>query len=318
MKPLEIDPGSVATIIERAIRREVLETLRKRGVVIGISGGIDSAVCTALATRALGRDKVFGLLMPERDSSSKSTDLGRLVAESFGIEYAIEDIAPALEAIGCYRKQTEAIRRVFPEYGEGWKCKVTLPSILDGDRISISRLTVQSPNGEAVTKRMPHDAYLELVAATNYKQRVRKTTEYYHADRLGYAVVGTPNLLEYDQGFFVKQGDGTADIEPIADLYKTQVYALARHLDVPDEVRRQLPTTDTYSMPQSQEEFYFALPYDKMDICLWGRNEGLTPEELTKWVELTPEQIERVYRDIDAKRRQARYLHMRPIVIGAH
>jgi NAD+ synthase len=191
-----------------------------------------------------------------------------------------------------------------------------MPSVVDSDRLNFVHLVVQSPAGEIRKSRMPAGAYLKLIAATNFKQRLRKTIEYYHADRLAYAVVGTPNLLEYDQGFFVKQGDGAADIKPIAHLYKTQVYALARYLQIPEEVQRQVPTTDTFSMPQTQEEFYFALPYDKMDICLYGTNHSVTADELAPSIGLTAEQVERVYRDIDAKRRAAKYLHMAPFTLS--
>jgi len=157
---------------------------------------------------------------------------------------------------------------------------------------------------------------MQIVAATNYKQRVRKMTEYYHADRLNYAVAGTPNRLEYDQGFFVKQGDGSADFKPIAHLYKTQVYQLAEYLGVPEEIRRRPPTTDTFSMPQTQEEFYFALPYDRMDLCLFAVINGVSAEEAAPAVNLTPAQVERVFKDIDAKRRATRYLHMRPLLVA--
>ena len=204
---------------------------------------------------------------------------------------------------------------MFPNYGEGWKCKITLPSILDSDRLNVFQLTVQSPAGEQSTSRMPLAAYLQIVAATNYKQRVRKMTEYYHADRLNYAVAGTPNLLEYDQGFFVKNGDGSADFKPIAHLYKTQVYALAEALGLPEEIRRRPPTTDTYSMPQTQEEFYFALPYDRMDLALWAFNHQVSAVEAAPVLGLTPAQVERVYRDIDAKRRTTKYLHARPLLV---
>jgi NAD+ synthase len=204
---------------------------------------------------------------------------------------------------------------VCPEYGDGWKCKITLPSILDGDRLNISELTVLSPAGATRTVRMPLHAYLQLVAATNFKQRTRAMMAYYHADRLNYAVVGTPNRLEYDQGFFVKHGDGAADLKPIAHLYKTQVYALAAHLGVPDEILRRPPTTDTYSMPQSQEEFYFALPYDRMDLTLYGHNHGVPPEEVAAAIGLTAVQVERVYKDIEAKRRATQYLHSAALLV---
>ena len=189
-----------------------------------------------------------------------------------------EDLSADPRGRGLLRRQAEAIRQVFPEYGDGYKFKITLPSILESDRLNVSELTDRDAVGRAARRsRMPLAAYLQLVAATNFKQRIRKMMEYYHADRLNYAVAGTPNRLEYDQGFFVKQGDGAADIKPIAHLYKSQVYALAEYLGVPEEIRRRPPTTDTFSLPQTQEEFYFALPYDKMDLCLYGRNHRCPP-----------------------------------------
>ncbi|HVY46875.1 MAG TPA: NAD(+) synthase, partial [Minicystis sp.] len=254
---LSIDAARVTDEIVSKLREQVLGTLRRKGAVVGLSGGIDSSVVASLAVRAFGKEKVLGLFMPERDSSGDALVLGRMIAEHLGIPAVVEDIAPALAGLGCYARQNEAIRMVFPEYGDGYKCKITLPSILEGERLNVSQLTIEAPSGEQKTARMPAACYLQLVAATNFKQRVRKMMEYYHADRLGYAVLGTPNRLEYDQGFFVKQGDGAADAKPIAHLYKTQVYALAAHLDVPPEIRARPPTTDTFSMSQTQEEFYF-------------------------------------------------------------
>jgi NAD+ synthase len=312
---LRLDPIAEVDRITESLREQVLGQLRRRGAVVGISGGIDSSVVAALCVRAFGKEKVLGLFMPEHHSSDDALMLGRMLTEHFGIEAIIEDIAPALEGLGCYRRQTEAIRMIVPEYGDDWKCKLVLPSILESDRLNITLLTVQSPAGEVTTVRLSSRAYLQIVAATNYKQRVRKMTEYYHADCLNYAVAGTPNRLEYDQGFFVKQGDGSADFKPIAHLYKTQVYQLAEYLGVPEEIRRRPPTTDTFSMPQTQEEFYFALPYDRMDLCLYAVNNGITAEEAAPVVDITPSQVERVFKDIDAKRRATRYLHMRPLLV---
>jgi NAD+ synthase len=311
---LAIDPELTARTIEESIRQQ-LGDLRRRGVVVGLSGGIDSSVVTSLCARAVGASKVQVLLMPERDSSPESRSLGQLLTAQLGTPTLLEDIAPIVDAAGCYRRQDEAIRSVFPEYGQGYRHKVTLPSILDSDRLNVSELTIESPGGEQKTSRMSATAYLQLIAATNFKQRVRKMMEYYHADRLNYAVAGTPNRLEYDQGFFVKLGDGAADIKPIAHLYKTQVYALAEYLGVPAEIRRRPPTTDTFSLPQTQEEFYFALPYDQMDLCLYGRNHGVAAAEVGAAIGLNAEQVERVYRDIDQKRRTTRYLHARPRLV---
>ena len=310
---LRLDPAAEVTRICGALRDQVLAGFRRRGAVIGISGGIDSAVVAALCARAFGRDKVLGLLMPERDCGADALRLGRSLAEALGVGTLVEDITPALEALGCYRRQVEAIRSVVPQYGDGWKFKLVLPSILDGERLSVTRLTAQRPTGETLTARLPAAAYLQIVAATNFKQRVRKSLEYYHADRLHYAVIGTPNRLEYDQGFFVKQGDGAADLKPIAHLYKTQVYQLAEFLGIPQEIRSRPPTTDTFSLPQTQEEFYFALPYDRLDLCLYAAEHGIPAENAAAAVGLSAAQVERVFDDIRAKRRAARYLQAPPV-----
>ncbi len=312
---LRIDAAAASAQIERSIREQVLGTLKRRGAVVGMSGGIDSSVTAALCARAFGKDRVFGLLMPERDSSDDALRLGTLLAETLGIRYAVENIRPALEGFGCYARQLEAIRMAVPEYGEGWRCKLTLPSILDSDRLNITTLTVEDPRGNQRSVRLPPAGYLQMVAATNFKQRTRKMMEYYHADRLNYAVAGTPNRLEYDQGFFVKQGDGAADFKPIAHLYKTQVYALAEHLGVPEEIRRRPPTTDTFSLAQSQEEFYFALPHAEMDLCLWAHEHRVPAAEVAPVMKLTADQVERVYRDIEAKRRVSVYLHHPPMLV---
>jgi NAD+ synthase len=313
---LEIDPAAATEVITQAIKEQILARLHKRGVVVGLSGGVDSSVVAALAVRALGKERVFGIFMPERDSSSESLRLGRIVAESLGIDAELEAIGPTLDGLGCYRRQDEAIRSVFPDYGDGYKCKITLPPILDSDRLNVMQLTVQDPSGKLSTSRMTPAAFRQLVAATNFKQRVRKMVEYYHAERLGYAVAGTPNRLEYDQGFFVKQGDGAADFKPIAHLYKTQVYAIAAFLGVPEEIRSRPPTTDTYSLEQTQEEFFFALPYDRMDLCLYARDHDVPPADAGKVLNLTADQVSRVYKDIDAKRKAAQYLHAPPLLVS--
>jgi NAD+ synthase len=264
--------------------------------------------------RAFGQDRVLGLCMPEHHSADDSLRLGLLAADTLGIEAIVENIAPALEGAGCYRRQQEALQSIIPEYGPGWKFKLVLPSVLESGRLSVSRLTVENPAGELRTERLTSQAYSQLVAATNYKQRIRKVTEYYHGDRLHYAVAGTPNRLEYDQGFFVKQGDGAADFKPIAHLYKTQVYQLAAYLNVPEEIRSRPPTTDTFPMEQTQEEFYFGLPYPTMDLCLYAHNHHVPLVDVARVVNLSVQQVERVYKDIAAKRRATRYLHLAPLL----
>jgi NAD+ synthase len=313
---LRIDAEQVVSEITAAIASTVVQGMRKRGVVVGLSGGVDSTVCAALCARALGPERVVGLLMPERESSPDSLELGHLAAESAGITPVIEDITPVLDATGCYQRRDEAIRSIIPEYSDGWRSKVMLPSVVGSDQYRIFSVVAEAPDGTQYRARVTPAAYLELVAATSFKQRTRKMMEYYHADRRNYAVAGTPNLLEYDQGFFVKNGDGAADIKPIAHLYKTQVYQIAEHLGVPDTIRLRPPTTDTYSLPQTQEEFYFSLPYDKMDLCLYARNNGIEAADIAPALGLTEQQVARVFRDIDAKRRASRYLHLAPQLVA--
>jgi NAD+ synthase len=292
-----------------------LKRFKKRGVVIGLSGGIDSSVVGALCVRAFGKDRVLGLLMPEKESAPETYELGPLISEHLETQTVNEDITDILESVRCYQRRDDAIKSVIPEYGPGYKCKIVLPGILEDDRYRVFSVVVQSADGGQKKVRLSLGAYLEIVAATNFKQRVRKMLEYYHADRLNYAVAGTPNRQEYDQGFFVKLGDGAADVKPIAHLHKTQVYQMAEFLGIPEEIRRRPPTTDTYPMQQSQEEFYFSIPYDKMDLCLYGKNHGVVPEEVAAAAEMTTEQVERIYRDIDAKRNATRYLHAPSLLV---
>src|SRR6266850_4162633 len=312
---LRLDPALAVDQITGAIRETVFKDLRRKGAVLGLSGGIDSSLVAALCARALGKDRVLALLMPERESSEDSLILGRRVADQLGIDAHVEDISPILETAGCYRRRDEMVRAVIPEYGPDYKCKIVLPGLAEQKSYRVFSVVAQSPEGKQITARLTAEAYLGVVAATNFKQRVRKMMEYYHADRLNYAVAGTPNRLEYDQGFFVKHGDGAADLKPIAHLYKTQVYALAEYLGVPEEIRRRPPTTDTYSLSQTQDEFYFALPLAKMDLCVYGKNQGISPAEMVSATGLSESQIERVYALIDSRRKATQYLHAAPALI---
>lgn len=295
--------------------RDMLRTkLRRRGFVVAISGGIDSSCSAALAVEALGKDKVFGLLLPEQDSSAFSSDRGQMLAEHLGIKYLKQNIAPALEAIGCYKWRDEAIQATFPEYSDGWKNKITIEGGTSG-QVNRFKLVVQNPEGELFEKRLGIKEYLTIVAATNYKQRIRKNVEFFHADRLNYAVIGTPNRVEYDQGFFVKNGDGSADVKPISHLYKSQVYALARHLGLPDEICNAVPTTDTYSLAQGQDEFYYALPYKEMDVALWCLNNGKPASFLAEKLALTEDHAQFIYNDIETKRKTTALLHWQGLTI---
>ena len=315
---LDLDCAVTANEIEQVIRDQTSRTLHRRGVVIGVSGGIDSSVCAALAVRALGQERVLALLMPERESSPESLANGRAVCDALNIHHVVEDVTAPLEALGCYFRRAQAIRTLFPEFpgdGLGGRFKITLAGdLLDSDRLTYFNITVEV-NGSQRAARMPLDVYLAVVAATNMKQRVRTLVQYSHADRLNYAVLGTPNRLEYDQGFFVRGGDGLADLKPIAHLYKTQVHQMARFLGLPEAICNQRPTTDTYSLPQTQEEFFFGVPHELMDLLLHAQERDVPAERAAAALNLAVVQVERAFRDIVSKRRVASLLHQDALLV---
>jgi len=313
---LIIDAEAVSEQLAQTVRQQIRGKLKKAGAVVGISGGIDSSVVLALCVKALGPKRVLGIMMPEKDSSPDSLTLARNLADKFGVETVVEDIAGGLEGLGCYRRRDEAIRQVFPEYDKGYKNKITIPTnILEKETFNFFNLTVESPNGEQQTKRMPPSAYLQIVAASNLKQRLRMTTLYYHAEKRNFAVVGTGNKDEHEQGFFVKYGDGGADLKPIAHLFKVQVFQLAKALGVTDEILGREPTTDTYSAGSTQEEFFFGLDFYRMDMLWFAMENGVPAEEAARVLNLTTEQVERAYYNIQRKIDATEYLRLQPLEI---
>lgn len=313
---LELDAAAETRRIAETLRVQVGEALRRGGIVVAMSGGVDSSVCAALAVEAVGPRHVLGLGLPERESDPQSLALARDLAERLGIEFLTEDITTILAACGCYERRDAAVRRLVPEYSPGWRSKLVLEGGgLDSDRLNVCSIAVQPPGQEVRKVRLPARELREIVAATNFKQRVRTMLAYHHADRLNYAVLGTPNRLEYDQGFFVKGGDGLADVKPIAHLYKSQVYQLAESLGIPVTIRARTPTTDTYSLPQTQEEFFFSLPLGTLDVVLQARNEGRSAAAVAAELGYQAEQIERAYREIEHKRAVTRPLHLTSLLI---
>ena len=308
---LKIDSAAETKRIVDFLQTTVHRTLRRRGGVLGISGGIDSSVVLALAVRAFGPDRVIGVLLPEKESSPESADLAHLLADHFGVETVTEDITPALEGFSCYQRRDEAVRRVFPDYGPGWKAKIVLPgNLLDDETLNVFRLTVFDPDGAEFSKRLPLREFYQIVAASNFKQRARMTMLYYHAELRNYAVIGTANKNEHNLGFFVKYGDGGIDVNPIVHLYKTQVYQLAAYLDIPEEIQGRVPTTDTYSAGSTQEEFFFRVPFEILDPIWHGYELGLAADEIADALHLSPDQVKRVISDVQRKQQTTEYLRM--------
>jgi NAD+ synthase len=312
---MRINAAREAERIVARIRRIIFQRLKRSGAVIGVDGGINSSVVAFVCARAMGRERVLALFTPEMESSPDSLRLGRMVAEALGAQFTVEDISPALKAARCYQRRDEALRRAVPEYGDGYRCKIVLPSLHDPPCDALYSVVVQAPDGRTKWVRLSAEVYSSIVAAANFRQRAAKMMEYYYADLLHYAVAGAPNRLEYDQGFFVKNGDGAADVNPIAHLYNSQVYHLAAYLGVPEEIRRRPPTTDTYPLERSQDS-YSILPFETMDMCLYGKNNGIPAADLSAAIGLDADQVQRVYAAIQAKRKAAQYLRAAPVLVG--
>jgi len=311
---IKINPQQETERLVAKIRDDISRTLKKRGAVIGISGGIDSSVVLALCVRALGSNKVVGILMPEQDSNPDSIVLAKKLASLFNVEYIIEDMTPTLYGFGTYHRRDEAIKKVFPEYNISYKAKIGLPpGVLEKDTLNIFHLTIISPEGEEKTARLPIKEYLQIVAASNFKQRSRMSMLYFHAESRNYAVVGTGNKNEHEQGFFVKYGDGGADLKPIAHLFKTQVYQLAEYLNIPQEIQERTPTTDTYSAEQTQEEFFFRLPFFILDTIWYGWEQHVSVNNIANVLNLSPNQVQNVINDIKRKIAATEYLRMEPL-----
>ncbi len=316
---LAIDPAVEADRIIQSLRQKVQKLLRRHGGVVGISGGVDSAVVCALSVRAFGPNKVVPVIMPDKDSDPLSERLARQLAEQLGVEPVLENVTAALEGFGCYRRRDEAIQRVFPEYDpdEGYKAKIVLPQdLLQENTLNAFSVTVVGPDGEERNAPLPVKEFMQIVAASNLKQRTRMATLYYHAELRNFAVIGTANKNEHDQGFFVKYGDAGVDIKAIGHLYKTQVYQLAEYLDIPKSIRERPPTSDTYSAACTQQEFFFRLPFDLMDLLWYAQEHNIPPAEVAQVMDLKEVQVQRAYEDFFRKSRTTDYLRMHPLEIN--
>jgi len=301
--------------ITQKLNEDILKVLKRKGAIVGISGGIDSSVTLALTTKAIGAENVIGILLPEKDSSGESKDLALKLANQLGVKTIEENITAALEGFGCYRRRDEAVKAIFPEYNsQEYTMKIGInPHGISRNLPPVFSLTIVNKNREEKSRLLPAKEYLQIVAASNFKQRCRMSMLYYHAERLYFAVIGTPNKHEVEQGFFVKHGDGGADIMPISQLYKTQVYQLAQYLNIPEEIIKRAPTSDTYSAEQTQEEFFFQLPFHQMDLLWYGYENGYDPVEVGNTLGKKEEEIKSIFANFKRKQNTTEYLRMKPI-----
>lgn len=301
--------------ITSKLKTDVFRLLKRKGAVVGISGGIDSSVTLALVVKALGAENVLGIMLPEKDSSPESKEFALLLAKKFNVKAIEEDITEALVGFDCYRRRDEAVARVFPEYNsQDYRMKIGInQSGLNQFLPPVFSLTIVDADGNKKSKKLPANEYLQIVAASNFKQRCRMSMLYYHAERLHYAMVGTPNKHEVEQGFFVKNGDGGADVMPIAHLYKSQVYQIAEYMGIPEEIIRRTPTSDTYSAEQTQEEFFFQMPYKEMDLFWYAMENNISPDEVGRVMNKSAEEVKRIFSNLLRKKTTTAYLRMPPI-----
>jgi len=312
-KVLQIDPEIESDRICTFIQDQVISGFKRQGAVIGLSGGIDSAVIAELLVRALGPERVLGLILPEKESNQISELYARKQAGKLGISVEKVDITDQLKTFGVYEKRNAIIRSIFPEFNDSYVFNISLPqNILQKDRINYHTITIVDENQNRKTARLLPKDWLVISSCQNIKQRTRMINLYSLAERNNYLVCGTTNKSEADQGFFIKFGDGGVDIEPIAHLYKTQVFQLARYLGVIGEIINRAPSPDTYSLPVSDEEFYFCLPYQMLDLILYAYEHQVPSAGAARVLSISEEQLARIYRDIRAKARSTWHLRVLP------
>ena len=233
-----------------------------------------------------------------------------------GIETKKIDITPTLEAFGTYEKRDAVIKSIFPEYNNEYKFKITLPQeLLQKDAFNFFTITIEEKDGNIKSARLKKDDLNGIVAATDTKQRMRMMHLYYYAELQNYLVCGTTNKSEVLQGFFVKYGDGGVDIEPLAHLYKMQVYQLAKYLKVIGEIIKRKPSPDTFTCNVSDEEFYFRIPYDTLDLLLYAWKNNVSISEVCEVMDLKEEQVKRALRDFISKYNATKHLRQLPPIL---
>ena len=305
---LKTDPAKELVRLSEFIVAQV-NGFRKKGLIVGLSGGIDSACIAAVASHALGKEKVVGLVLPESESNPISSEYAIKHAQALGIEHREIDISPTVDSIVKYQWRDEFLQKLIPEYKPGYKYNITLPTdLLDRASFSFYRLQVQMPDGELKSKRLKHDELLTLTSFANIKIRSRMLHLYAEAERRNLLVAGTTNRTEFILGDFCKYGDGGTDIEPFTHLYKNQIYQISEHLKVTQEIIDRPPSPDTFSLPVSDQEFFFRIAFDKLDYLLYAWEHEVPTNEAAKVLDLSEDAVGRAYNDFASKYRATAHL----------
>lgn len=292
------------------IKYEVYDKFQKSGAVVGLSGGVDSAVTAALCTKSLGAEKVLGLIMPEKESEPTSLLHAQKLAQKFNIRTEIVDITPILDSFGVYRCKESIIKNKFPDFNDRCKYRIVVPPKLK-NTIGIPFVEMLDEKNKQHKLKISTTDFLALTAATSIKHRVRMTMLYFHGEKNNLCVIGTTNKSEYLQGYFVKYGDGGSDVEPLVNLYKSQVYQIGRFLNIPEEILTKEASPDVWSFPATDKEFFFSVPYDIVDLLLYAQENNLSVKEIQKFTNLSEENIKNLLHVQSQK--YAKSQHMREI-----
>jgi NAD+ synthase len=307
IKDLETTVNSVTDFI----KNEVFEKFQKSGAVLGLSGGIDSAVTCGLCVKSLNPEKILGLIMPERESDPQSQETAENVGKEFNIETKVVDITNILESFGVYEKKENIVKEKFPDFDSECKYRVVVPPKLESS-VGIPYLEILDGKGITHQTKISSSEFLNLTAATSIKHRVRMALLYYHAEKDHLVVAGTTNKSEYMQGYFVKYGDGGSDIEPLVNLYKSQIYQLGKFLNVPNEVISKDASPDVWSYTTNDEEFFYSVPYKIVDLILYGRENNLSINEIQKHSKISIENIEKLLKFQDQKHIKSNHMREMP------
>jgi len=306
---LKIDPWEQLEKLSKFLVEQVNVVFRRKGVVIGLSGGIDSACIAAVAVHALGKDKVVGLVLPETETNPISSEYAIKHARALGIEYRQIPITSTVDSVVSYEWRDQFIQKLIPEYTPGCKYNISLPTdLLERDSFSFYWLQVQTPDGEIKKKRLNLDEFHTITAFANIKIRARMLHLYAEADRRNLLVVGTTNRTEFVLGDFCKYGDGGTDIEPLTSLYKTQIYQLAEYLEVVPEIINRQPSPDTFSLPVTDQEFFFRISFDKLDFLLYAWEHEVAAGDAAKALDIPENAVKRAYKDFVSKHRATAHL----------
>jgi NAD+ synthase len=283
---MEIEPKKLSHVLESFIR-EYMEKLEREGVILGLSGGIDSAVVTALCKRAVGSERTLVLLMPEKDSKEEHLKDALNFANAVGVRTRKIDITPYLKELAVYPLA------LFSQVPFSYKLRGSLIKKLFR---FYERRTGENPFSTSIAglKGKPYSSFIcKRNAYYRIKHRLRMVLLYLYGELENRLIVGAANKSEYQIGYFVKHGcDDAADIMPLLNLYKTQVRELARYLDVPLRIIEKPPSPDI--IPGIVDEEVIGLPYEKLDLILLTLERGWEISEITKALDMDEERVQYV------------------------